>query len=276
MKLDFSVDVDYAAAGAQAPATPARMTCYLLPATDEIAAQREKPMVIVCPGGGYHFRSAREAEPVAMQFLAAGMHAAILHYSVAPARYPCALLELAWAVRRCRQMAATWHVDPARVYIIGFSAGGHLCASLGTLWNDPLLHAALGAPCDWRPDAQLLCYPVITMGEYTHAGSRDNLLGADAPQALIDALSLENRVTADTVPAFLWHTVADGSVPVENSMRYAAALRRAGVPFEMHLYETGGHGLSLCSAITAATPAQIVPDNADWIAHALRFLARRG
>lgn len=275
MTLDLPLAVNYAAAGAQPPAGPAHMTCYLLPASDEIPDQKEKPMVLVCPGGAYRFRSAREAEPVAMQFLAAGMHAAVVHYSVAPNRYPCAALELAYAVQQCRRHAAEWHIDPARIFILGFSAGGHLCATLGTLWREPVFRAALGDGCDWKPDAQVLCYPVITMGALTHAGSRENLLGPDAPQALCDALSLETRVTADTVPTFLWHTVTDPAVPVENTLQYAMALRSAGVPFELHLFEQGGHGLSLCRAQTASKPEQIVPDNAGWIDYAVRFLKRR-
>ena len=275
MTLDVPLLVDYAAAGAAAPSEAAHMTCYLLPATREIPDQQEKPMVLVCPGGGYHFRSAREAEPVAMQFLAAGMHAAVVHYSVAPSRYPCAALELAYAVQQCRRHAAQWHIDPARIFILGFSAGGHLCATLGTLWNEPVFRAALGDAYDWRPDAQVLCYPVITLGKYAHVGSRDNLLGPDAPQEMVDALSLETRVSDKTVPTFLWHTVADESVPVENTLQYAVALRRAGVPFELHLFERGGHGMSLCNALTASAPKQIMPDNAVWLERAVRFLARR-
>ena len=275
MTLDLPLSVDYAAAGAQAPAESAHMTCYLLPASPEIPEQQEKPLVLVCPGGAYRFRSAREAEPVAMQFLAAGIHAAVVHYSVAPNRYPCAALELAYAVQQCRRHAAQWHVDPDRIFILGFSAGGHLCATLGTLWKEPVFRAALGDAYDWKPDAQVLCYPVITMGTLSHSGSRDNLLGPDAPQALYDALSLEKRVSADTVPTFLWHTVTDDAVPVENTMHYALALRGTGVPFEMHLYETGCHGLSLCTPQTASAPRQIVPDNAGWIDHAVRFLRRR-
>lgn len=275
MTLDLPLDVPYAAAGAQPPPERAHMTCFLLPSSEEIPDQRVKPMVLVCPGGGYRFRSAREAEPVAMQFLAAGMHAAIVHYTVAPGRYPCAALELARAVQLCRAHAGEWHIDPDRIFILGFSAGGHLCATLGTLWQEPVFSAALGDAADWRPNAQVLCYPVITMGAYTHTGSRDNLLGPDAPQTLVHALSLETRVSAATVPTFLWHTVADPSVPVENTLQYAAALRRAGVAFELHLFEQGGHGMSLCTAQTAARPEQIVPDNATWLGHALRFLSRR-
>ena len=158
---------------------------------------------------------------------------------------------------------------------MGFSAGGHLCATLGTLWDEPVFTRALGGSSrDWRPDGLLLGYPVITMGLSTHQDSRGNLLGKNAPQELIDALSLEKRVSSKTVPAFLWHTVADGAVPVENSLLFATALRANGVPFEMHLYENGGHGLSLCEQVTAQGPEHLMPDNANWMPMAIRWVQR--
>lgn len=275
MQFELNVDVNYALAGVKTPQGCARLSCYLLPAFEEIPAQKEKPMVIVCPGGAYAYTSARESEPIAAKFLAAGMHVAVLRYNVAPNRYPVAALELAWCVQQCRKNAAQWHVDPERIYIVGFSAGGHLACTLGTMWNDPLFEQVLGGEISVRPNAQILGYPVVTLGEFAHAGSRENLLGPDAPQEKINALSLETRVTAQTVPAFIWHTVEDGSVPVENSLQYAAALRRNGVPFELHLYETGGHGLATCEEITATKPEQIAPDNAGWMDLAIRFLRRR-
>lgn len=275
MPLTLPISVDYARAGTQPAQPQASISLYLLPCSPEIPQQMKRPMVIVCPGGGYAYRSVREAEPIAMKFLAAGMHAAVLHYSVAPNRYPAAALELASCVQLCRSQAAQWHIDPERIYVIGFSAGGHVACTLGTLWHDPLFARVLGDGPSWRPNAQILCYPVITLGEFAHVGSRNNLLGENATQEMIDALSLETRVSADTVPTFLWHTVTDGSVPVENSLQYAAALRRHQVPFELHLYENGPHGLATCDAITATKPEQLVPDAAGWIDHALRFLARR-
>ena len=275
MQMNIQVKLDYEKAGVPAPQQPATLCLYLLSAHEDMPAQRERPMIIICPGGGYRYKSPREAEPIAMRFLAAGMHAAVLQYSTEPSHYPTAALELAWSVQQCRLHAAQWHILPDAVFVAGFSAGGHVACTLGTLWQEPVFAAVLGDQAPVRPSGQILSYPVVTMGRFTHAGSRDNLLGTDASPEMLHALSLEERVTADTVPAFIWHTVEDGAVPVENSMAYAAALRRCGVPFEMHLYERGCHGLSACDATTATKPEQIVPDNAGWIDLAVRFIRRR-
>lgn len=276
--FELKVNVDYAKANVPAPEDHATLNCFLLPARPAMPSQAEKPMVIVCPGGGYHFLSERETEPIAMRFLAAGMHAAILRYHVAPARYPTAALELAWCVQECRRNAEKWHILPDRIYIIGFSAGGHLACTLGTTWDDPVFHAALDGDVSWRPDGQILSYPVVTMGEFTHAGSRDSLLGENKDDpAWRDKMSLEKQVTEKTVPSFLWHTVTDELVPVENSLQYAAALRRAGVPFELHLYENGMHGLSTCDHLTLDHKRrEPAPDCANWMEMAIRFIERRG
>ena len=211
-----------------------------------------------------------------MRFLAAGMHAFVLQYSVAPSRYPSAVLELAAAVKLVRENAENFGICSDQIYIAGFSAGGHLCATLGTLWGESVFEKALGGEShDWRPNGMILSYPVITMGEYTHQGSRNCLLGPDATPEMINALSLENRVTPNTVPAFLWHTFEDGSVPAENSLSFALALKRAGVPFELHMYEKGGHGLSLCDVTTAQGSEHIVPDNAGWMEQAIRWIRRK-
>ena len=264
------VTPDYAAAGAKPPETPAEMKLMLLPPV--LDTRTERPLILVVPGGGYAYTSNREAEPIALRFLAAGFHAAVLRYSCAPSVWPTAAVELAWCVREVRRRAAEWGVDPHRVFVIGFSAGGHLACTLGTLWKEaPLSLPGDGVSC--RPDAQVLCYPVITLGAFTHAGSRDNLTGGDA--ALAGALSLEKRVTAEVPPTFLWHTAADGAVPVENSLLYAAALRRCGVPFEMHIYERGSHGLATADEETSRDPAQILPEVQTWIDLAVRFLKRR-
>ena len=269
------VEVDYEKAGATRPGLQPTLLCYALSPSDELPALRKRPAVVLCPGGAYCFRSDREAEPVAMRYLAAGVHVFVLAYSVAPARYPCAALELAQAVRMIRQNADAWHVLPDQVYVSGFSAGGHLAASLGTLWDEPVFHQAFPEGASWRPDGMLLCYPVISLREFQHEGSCRALLGELADGPMRDALSLETRVTAKTPPAFLWHTADDGDVPVENSLRFAAALRRAGVSFELHIYEHGVHGLSLCDETTSASPGQIVPDAAGWMALALRWIKRR-
>ena len=274
----INVAVDYAKAGVQAPEKPATLNLMILPHLENITMRPDRPMVIVVPGGAYYFCSDREAEAIALKFLAEGIHAAVLRYSVAPNRFPTAALELAWSIRYCREHAAEWHLKPDAISICGFSAGGHLAGTLGTLWHAPVFRQALGEGVSWRPDSQLLCYPVLTMGEFTHEGSREGLLGsADDPENQLDKtewLSLEKQVSKETPPTFLWHTAEDPAVPVENSLQYAASLRRNGVPFELHIFEKGGHGISTCEEITSTDPAQIVPDDAEWIRMAIRFIRR--
>jgi acetyl esterase/lipase len=202
--------------------------------------------VLVCPGGGYLNRAPHEAEPIARRFNACGYHAFVVHYRVAPHRHPAPLLDASRALRLIRAHAAEWRVDPARIAVCGFSAGGHLTASLGVHYGMDVLNVgddldAISA----RPDALILAYPVITSGEFGHRGCFDTLLGLDAAPELLRLMSLELQVTPDTPPAFLWHTAEDGSVPVENSLLFATALHKHGVPFELHVYPHGRHGMGL-------------------------------
>lgn len=212
-----------------------------------------RPLILICPGGGYSYTSDREAEKIAIQFLAMGYHAAVLRYSCAPAQYPTALLELAAGMKLIREKALEWHVDPGKIVVQGCSAGGHLAASLGVFWKEEFLAEQLGLQGDERrilkPDGMILCYPVITGGEYAHRDSFKNLLG-DREKELVGKMSLETQVTPDTPRTFIWHTFEDGSVPVENSLLLVAALRKASVPTEFHMYARGGHGLSLANWIT--------------------------
>lgn len=248
----------------------------ILEQNPELPHNHKRPAVIICPGGGYGFRSDREGEPVAARFLAAGVHAFLLEYSVAPARWPVAALELASAVRWVRQNAPRLGILPDQVYIIGFSAGGHLCASLGVKWEDRVFKDALGEDAlAWRPDGMILCYPVISLLEHGHQGSRINLLGEDSTREQAQALSLELQVKHNAVPAFIWHTATDGAVPVENALMLAAALRKHKVPFELHVYERGLHGLSLCDDTTARTQGQVNPEVAGWFDLALNWIRRR-
>ncbi|MDD3212063.1 MAG: alpha/beta hydrolase [Eubacteriales bacterium] len=273
---EIQLNLDYRKVGAEQDGYQPMLYAYLLDESPELPGNAVRPVVIICPGGGYRFKSDREAEPIAMRLLAAGIHAFVLQYSVAPSRYPSAALELAAAVRLVRRNADEFSVDANQISVMGFSAGGHLCATLGTLWDEPVFSHLFGTEQgkDWRPDGMLLCYPVITMGEYTHEGSRDNLLGMNASRTMVDALSLEKRVSPMTPPVFLWHTVDDETVLVENSMLFAAALRKVGIPFEMHLYENGTHGLSLCDETTAEDENQLSPDNAGWMELAIRWIKR--
>lgn len=206
-----------------------------------------KAAVIVCPGGGYEFRADHEGEPIALWLNTLGISAFVIRYRVAPYRYPSALSDVQRAVRTVRERAAEFGVDPGRVGVLGFSAGGHLASTAGTLFDagmpdaeDPIERQSS------RPDLLMLCYPVITLsGPYTHDGSRIALLGADAAEAEIQALCSERNVTPETPPTFLWHTSEDGLVPVENSLLFASALGRSGVPFDLHVYALGGHGMGM-------------------------------
>ena len=222
---------------------------YLISHSDEISIKK-RPMVIICPGGGYCFTSEREAEMFALRWNSYGYQAIVLWYSYRPAVYPAALLELARTVKLTRENAAQWDVDPEQIFVQGSSAGGHLAASYGMFWNRGFLEKALNADAgQLRPNGMILNYPVITSGEFAHRESFENLLGEQYDQ-LVETMSLENQVSEDTPPAFVWHTNQDGLVPAENSLLLALAMRKAGRPVELHMYMKGDHGLGLASELT--------------------------
>ena len=225
-----------------------------------------RPLILICPGGGYGYTSDREAESMALQFLAMGYHAAVLRYSCAPARYPTALLELASCMKMIREHAKEWNVAEDKIVVQGCSAGGHLAASFGMFWREDFIAEALKVQDReiLRPNGMVLCYPVITSGEFAHRGSFENLLG-DRTE-LLEKMSLEKQVNENTPRAFIWHTFEDGSVPVENSLLLAGAMRRAGIPIEFHLYPRGGHGLGLATKLTETADGRSVqPECAGWI-----------
>lgn len=256
---------------------PAKLTAYLL---DPVSAapERKRPMAIVVPGGGYERCSNREGEPVAMQFLAMGCHAAVLNYSVSPNRFPVALRELALAIAVVREHAREWYVEEHSVLLCGFSAGGHLACSAGVFWNRPVAFEAIGRTAGQvRPDGLILGYPVITSGAYAHKGSFTMLLGEGAQPGVREAVSLEKQVSGHMPPVFLWHTVTDDTVPVENSLLLAAAMQKHKVNFEMHLYPSGCHGLSLATQETGGDRGyQIEPCCQSWISLVKSWIGRYG
>lgn len=254
--------------------TGAYCETYFLSPSAELPASTCRPVVIICPGGGYCYTSAREAEPIAMAFCARGFHACVLYYPCAPAIFPAALCALGETVAMLRKNAEQYAIDAAQISVCGFSAGGHLTASLGVFWDAPFLAEKTNCPSLlMRPNKMILCYPVITSGEFAHEGSFAALLGAEDTCALRERVSLEKQVTQNTPPTFLWHTCADSTVAVENSMLFAQSLQRFKVPFEMHLYEKGVHGLSLCTPQTAnAANECIQPECAGWIDLACTWL----
>lgn len=226
---------------------------------------KERPLVLLCPGGGYEHTSDREAESIALQFLAMGCHAAVLRYSPAPAVYPVQLREVAYSMKFIRAHAEEWHIIRDKIVVQGCSAGGHLATSLGVFWREEWLGKTVDAsPEEIKPNGLILCYPVITSGEFAHRGSFDNLTGGD--DSLLEKLSLEKQVNAYTPKTFLWHTFTDGAVPVENSLLFVSALRKYNIPTEFHLYPEGQHGLALANELTAGEDGGHVQEECtSWI-----------
>ena len=210
--------------------------------------------MVVCPGGGYGGLAPHEGKDYALWLNEQGIAAFVLKYRLGPGGYhhPAMLQDAARAIRTVRARANEWNVDTKRVGIIGSSAGGHLASTLLTHFNSAANRPADSTdPVDalsCRPDLGVVCYPVITMdGPSVHSGSRRNLLGDNPSPELIRELSNQFHVTKDTPPTFIWHTSEDKGVLVENSLLFAEGLAKAGVPFELHIYEKGPHGLGLGS-----------------------------
>ncbi|MBK7927220.1 MAG: alpha/beta hydrolase [Bryobacterales bacterium] len=223
--------------------------------------------VVVCPGGGYGGLAVdHEGVQIAQWLNSLGVSAFVLRYRLGPAyHHPIELGDAARAMRTVRARAAEFRVDPNRIGIWGFSAGGHLASTLSTHWD----RGDAGSQdrverMSSRPDFAILAYPVITFTEaWTHQGSKRNLLGSEPDPSLLKWLSNDQQVTAETPPTFLFHTNADSGVPAENSVYYYLALRKAGVPAELHIYEKGPHGVGLAwsDAILSTWPARL----ADWM-----------
>ena len=225
---------------------------------------------IICPGGAYRRLAIdKEGTAVAARLNTLGVAAFVLKYRLKEYGHPAPLRDVLRAVRIVRSQAARWRIDPERIGVVGFSAGGHLASTAGTLYDAP--EGRTGAALDRvnaRPDFLVLVYPVITMsGPYAHAGSRESLLGATPPPALVEHLSTDLQVTARTPPTFLVHGGTDQAVPAENSLLFYTALRRAGVPAELHLYQDGPHGIGLEPGHGPIS---------DWFTRCTEWLAVRG
>jgi len=246
------------------------MHAYVPDVAEPVTALR--PSIVICPGGGYLYRSDREAEPIALVFAAKGFNCFVVEYRVAPEVHPAPLFDVAHAVAWVRTHAAECNADPDAIAVMGFSAGGHAACHLGVRWHEEELMAFSGlTPEQARPNAMVLCYPVINGGEFAHRGSFKNLTGTE-DLAVHARFSLDEMVTAHTPPTFLWHTWEDGAVPVENTFLLALAMRRNGVQGEVHVFPKGGHGLSLANPLTSDSPAQNIPECAQWPDMAARFL----
>lgn len=227
-----------------------KMVCFLPHNIKEMGRENAKrPCVLVCPGGGYACLSEREAEVVALKFVNMGFNAFVLYYSVAPHRYPSALHEVAAAFNTICNNADEWNCDTEKMGIIGFSAGGHLSANYCNAYNCEVVKELF--PDSKRPDFCILCYPVITADpEFAHQGSFRQLLGYYPQGDEQEKFSCDKLVTQDTPPTFIWHTREDQAVPVKNSLVYALALTENNVPYTLHIYPYGEHGLSTCDTLT--------------------------
>ena len=252
-----------------------QLTVYALSPIPKVDPNRRFPAVLILPGGAYSWVSSREAEPVAMRFVARGFSCFVLNYSCAPCRFPVALREAALAMRYIRDCADELHIDSRHVAALGFSAGGHLCGTLGTLFDAQEV-SDIATPSVIRPDALILCYPVSVSQGRTHRDSFVNLCGDDAE--LMDRLSLDRLIRHDMMPVFLWHTRTDGSVPVDGTIRLAAALAEKDVPFAFHVFADGRHGLATGDDLVYRwDDLPPVSDGVrDWPELAIRFLWEQG
>jgi len=247
----------------------ATLTTYILEETVYPDNPRKKPAVIILPGSGYWKCCPREGEPVAMKYLSKGYNAFVLMYSCSPDVYPKALCEVSEAVKLVRENADKWHIDPDKIAVCGFSAGGHLAATLGTLWNREPAIKCNGLN---KPNALILGYPVITSeGEYSHEGSFNYLLQERTEdKELLEFLSPEKQVSGDTPPTFLFHAFGDDCVPMENSMMFASALKKNNIQFELHIFPRGAHGVG-----TAEPEAYMNADHehiSRWVPLSMRWL----
>lgn len=277
------------------------LTAYILDYSPVIQFSAKRPGMLICPGGGYEHCSDREAEPVALKFATMGYHAFVLRYSVQNENghsvedgpvikprlsHPAPVREIGMSFILLHEHAEEWLLDTEKIAICGFSAGGHNCAMYAVYWNTELVRDALGVSSDTlRPAAAILGYPLMDLlliKEVTDSNTwkdgvdQISFFGTSDPSdELLEKLAPERHLSSDTPPCLIWSTAEDGSVPVQQSLVMAKACADANIPFELHIYEQGPHGLSLADITTARSGNQINPTVADWITHAREFLERR-
>lgn len=258
------LSVDYASMGVAKPKKKTTLTSYIL--TPSEVDWIVRPAIIICPGGAYECVSAREGEPIAMKFLAAGFHCFVLDYAVAPTGWPASCCELSKAVSYVRSIADENGIDKNRVFVCGFSAGGHLAASIGVHYDKEIIRKYSDVyGLENKPDGMILCYPVITDHD-THKGTMKNFVaGRDEMKVFF---GLENYVTNDTPKTFIWHTFEDQIVPVVSTTRFVNALVEHGVECEVHIYPKGQHGLSLADRQSG----MILQEVSGWIDMAIRWI----
>lgn len=264
---------------------------YILKNSKEYNVDKKRPLVIVCPGGGYGFTSDREAEPIALKFNSVGLHSVVLWYTTQDIQSNVpyhALIELAKTVKMVRENAEEWFVDPNKIILCGFSAGGHLAANMSVHWNEEWLAELIGADSEMlKINNTILAYPAtsiskmppnteafaskITKYQQTH---NERFFGNDNPsEEQIEKLNTVNYISENTPPTFIWHTFEDVLVDVSNSIDYAKRMSELKIPFELHIYEKGEHGLALCDRTTARKPSHFNSHVISWFELCMGWLS---
>lgn len=266
------IKLDYSKLDAPDMGHETKFTFYVPNEEKEVRVYTEKrPTVLVLPGGGYSGTSPREADPIVLKYLARGFNVGLLRYSCMPSVFPVAMLEALTAIKYIRDNAEKNFSDPDKIFVCGFSAGGHLAACCGTLWHRKESERYFGDTNKVKPNGLILGYPVITSGDKAHVGSFRALLGDRfSEKEWLDYLSLEKQVDEKTPTTFIWHTYFDQAVPVENTLLFATALKENNIPFEMHVFEDGPHGISTADKITTPMMYPLrtrrwIDMSADWI-----------
>lgn len=279
---------------------------YILENSKEFKTGKKKPAIIICPGGGYLGLSDREAEPIAIKFSSQGYHTFVLRYNTCfneinndfnnlpepneKSIYPGPLFDLAKAMMIIKENSEEWFVDSDRISICGFSAGGHLVASMGVHWQEDFLKERFGVDSEtFKPNALILGYPVIDysimkekvdeeknqyLKEFWKVSNKAIFGSDNQTKEELAKLSPTNYVNKNTPPTFIWHTADDGFVYVENSLAFAGQLSKNKVPYELHIFESGPHGLALCDETTANEEIHINSHCATWFNLAISWLKK--
>lgn len=233
--------------------------------------KQKRPCIIICPGGAYAMCSERESEAVGVHFLSEGFNVFVLKYSVAPHRFPTQMREVGAVLELINANAEEWNCDTEKTVLMGFSAGGHLAAQYVNMYDCPQVREVFAQSKSVA--ACVLCYPVISAKrEIAHSGSFINLLGHEPDSSEEEFFSCEKHVGKKTPPTYIWHTSQDDCVPVQNSILYAQALANAGVPFELHVFPFGGHGLSTCDKHTLDNTGTVSEYNSSWLSDLKKWL----
>lgn len=250
------------------------LTTYV---ADAISQNDTRDALLVLPGGAYIDCSNRESEPIALAFAGKGMNAFVLQYSVKEkAVFPNPLVDVALAIKHIKENSKKYNIDPERIFVIGFSAGGHLAGSIATLWDSDDIYNNCDMPKGMaKPRGAILGYPVISGGKFAHFGSFKTLLGKEEPtEKELKKYSLEHCVSEKTVPCFMFHTSGDEAVPAENSLLFAASLSKYNIPYELHIYPNGWHGISLATPFVYDNSPNCMPEAQGWVDLAFAWMQR--